>query len=72
MCGCDAIHPGDDSRGFWGDVTNLQAKVLEVLDKIDGGEEDLGSDEAYETAVMRAFPLLGSRAVSPDVKRRRT
>lgn len=34
-----------------------RATAREVLDKIDGGREDLESEEAYKLAVWRAFPL---------------
>lgn len=43
--------------------------MREVLDKIDGGVEDLGSAEAYEEAVLRAFPLPVVEAAAKRVKR---
>ena len=74
MCGCEAVHPGDDSRGYWGDVSSLQSTVRDVLQRIDGGAEDLGSEEAYREAVWRAFPLPPphcSAAAEPAAKRRK-
>jgi hypothetical protein len=44
--------------GYWGDVSELQAQVREVLERLDGGT-DLGSEEAYVEAVRRAYPLPG-------------
>jgi aminoglycoside phosphotransferase (APT) family kinase protein len=38
--------------GYWGG--NVEGRVKAVLDKLDGGK-DLGSEEAYEAAVMREF-----------------
>ena len=55
--------------GYWGDVPNLQSLVQGVLERIDGGQEDLGSEEAYEEAVRRAFPLPGAEAAPKRVKR---
>ena len=43
--------------------------VQGVLERIDGGQEDLGSEEAYEEAVRRAFPLPGAEAAPKRVKR---
>jgi hypothetical protein len=38
--------------GYWGG--SVEGRVKAVLDKLDGGK-DLGSEEAYEAAVMREF-----------------
>ena len=34
----------------------LQARVEEVLDRLDGGN-DLGSEEGYAAAMERAYPI---------------
>ena len=47
----------------------VRSTVREVLERIDGGVEDLGSETAYEEAVLRAFPLQGDEATAKRVKR---
>ena len=44
--------------GTWGN--DLSARVGGVLDRLDGGR-DLGSEEAYDAAVRRVFPLARSQ-----------
>ena len=55
--------------GFWGDVPNLQSTAQKVLERIDGGKDDLGGEQAYEEAVGRAYPLPHAEAAAKRVKR---
>ena len=55
--------------GFWGDVPNLQSTAQRVLERIDCGNDDLGSKEAYEEAVSRAYPLPQAESAAKRVKR---
>ena len=41
---------------FSAPCVSLQARVEEVLDRLDGGN-DLGSEEGYAAAMERAYPL---------------
>ena len=43
-------------RRFSAVLVSLQARVEEVLDRLDGGN-DLGSEEGYAAAMERAYPL---------------